>query len=117
MTKFVRQHAFQFLVVQQIQNALGHRNRSMLRIAAGGKSIRRIGRNHINLRHRQADLLRHALDHVVDARQLLTRHRLSAVGSQCDLVGKEIGDEVGDRGDAQRQQHAVLATQERGQPP
>ena len=107
----MRQHAFQFFVIQQVQDALGHGDRRMLRIASGGESVRRIGWNHVNLRHGQADLLRQPLDHLVYARQLLARDRLGAVGAQRNLVGKEIGDEVHHRGNAQSEQHAVLAAE------
>ena len=69
MAEFVREHAFEFLIVEQIQNALGYGDRRMLRIAPGSEGVRRLGRNHVQLRHRQAGLLRQAFDDLVDARQ------------------------------------------------
>ena len=111
VAEFVGQHAFQFFVSQQIENALGHGNRSMLRIASGGKGIGRVGWNHVHLRHGQADLLSQALDGVVGARQLLARDRLRAIHGQRDLVGEEIRNEIHDRGEGQRQQHSVLSTE------
>ena len=43
VSEFMRQHAFEFLVVKQVQNPGGDGDRGMVRVAAGGESIWRIG--------------------------------------------------------------------------
>ena len=68
VTQFMRQHTLKFLVIQEIKNALRHRNGCMARIASGGERIRRIGRDNVDLGHRQPDALRHPLDHVIHPR-------------------------------------------------
>ena len=67
--KFVRDHAFEFVVVHQFHQALRHGHRSVARIAAGRKSIRRGLRNQIKLRHRQIRFRGQPLHHGVKPRR------------------------------------------------
>ena len=83
----------------------------MLGIAAGRESIRRLGRDHVHLRHRNADFLCQALNDLICTRKFLTRDRLCAIHRKRNLVRIEIRDEVHDGGQSQRQQHAVLASE------
>jgi len=106
--QFVGQHAFQFFVVEQPKDPMSHGYRGVLRVASRGEGVGRLGRDHIDLRHRQANLLGQPLHNLVGARQLLARHRLRLVHGQCDLVGVKIGDEVHHGGKSQRQQHPIL---------
>ena len=110
--KFVREDAFEFFVIQQFQNAVRHCDRRVLRVASRGEGVRRLGRDHIHLRHRNADLLRQALDRSVGARQFFARDRLRAIHRQRDLVGVEIRDEVHDGSEGQRQKHPILSAEE-----
>ena len=68
MSEFMGQYAFEFLVIQQIQDALRDRDRRMPGIAASSEGIGGIGWDHVDLRHRQADFLSHPFDYVIDAR-------------------------------------------------
>ena len=71
VAQFVGQHAFQFFVRQQTQNSVGHSYGGVAGIASRGEGVWRFGRDYINLRHRDADLLGQALDNLVRARELL----------------------------------------------
>src|SRR5208282_1232978 len=82
-----------------------------MRIASSGKGVGRIGRDEINLRSRQANLLRQALDDVINARQIVARNGLRTIGGKRDLVGEKVRDEIQDGGEDKRHQHAVLAAQ------
>src|SRR5258708_3784350 len=97
------QHAFELFIVQEIKNALRHRNRGMLRIAPGGKSIRRVGWNHIKLWHRNANFLGKPLDYLISSRQLFACYWPGAISGKSNFVRKEISDKVGPGGNYQRQ--------------
>ena len=111
MSQLVSQHAFQFLVVEQVENALRHGHRCVRRVASGGECVWGVGRNDIDLRHGNAHSLRQPLHDPVDARQVFSRHRLSAIHGQCNLVGKEIRDKVHHRRENQCDQHALLSAE------
>ena len=80
-------------------------------IASGGEGVWRVGGDNVNLWHRQADFLRQALDDVVDAWQIFPADGLRTIGSERDLVGEKIGNEIQDGGKSERHQHAVLASE------
>ena len=111
VAEFMSEHAFQFIVVEQSEDALGYGDGSVVRIASGGEGVGRIGRDDIDLGHRQADFLRQALDDVVDARQIFAADGLGAIGGERDLVGEKVGNEIQDGGEGQRHQHSVLAAE------
>ena len=102
------EHAFEFFVVEQTENALSYGDRSVVRIASGGEGVGRIGRDYVDLGHRQADFLRQALDDVIDARQIFAADGLGAIGGERDLVGEKVGNEIQDGGENQRYQHSAL---------
>ena len=56
------QHAFEFFVIQQTKNSMSYCNGGVTGIAAGGESVGRFRRDHVDLRHRNAHFLREALD-------------------------------------------------------
>ena len=92
--KFVRDHAFEFVVVHQFHQSLRHGHRSVARIAAGGERVRRRLRNHIQLRHGQIGFGREALHHGVEPRRFLAADGLRAARRQRDLVREKIGAAV-----------------------
>ena len=51
--QLMTQHTGQLALIENAPDALRYRDRGMFRIASGGKSIRRLFRNHVNLGHRQ----------------------------------------------------------------
>ena len=110
MAQFVCQHAFEFFVVEQAKNALCHRHRRVRRITPSGEGVRRVVRNHVDLRHGQANALRHALYHVIDARQFFAGHRLRTVHRESNLVGKEIAYEIAYSGNGKANRHAMLSS-------
>ena len=99
--EFVRQHAFNFLVVADVQNAARHRHRGVIGIAARGKGVGRIRGNEIDLGNRDVRLGGQALDNLVNARVVLARNRLGAGRGQRDLVGEEITAQVHHGGEHQ----------------
>ncbi len=54
------------------------------------KALGDSGRDHVDLRHRNADFLREAFDGGVSARELLARDGLRAISGQRDLVGIKV---------------------------
>ena len=60
--QLVRDHAFELLVGQDLQDAFGRGHRRVLRVAAGRERVRRGLRNDVDPRHRQAGALREACD-------------------------------------------------------
>ena len=111
MSKFVSKNAFEFFIIQQLQNSLRNRNRSVARISSRSERVRGVGWNHVHLRHRNADLLRQPLDSPISARELFARNWLCAIHCQSNLVGEEIRDEVHDSGKGQCQKHSVLTAE------
>src|ERR1017187_9274460 len=102
------EHALQFVVGEQSEDALGYGDGSVVRIASGGEGVGRVGRDEVDLGHRQADFLRQALDDVVDPRQIFTANRLGAIGGERNLVGEKVGNKIHDGGEAERHQHSAL---------
>ena len=90
---------------------MSHGDRSVAGIASGGERVGRLVRDHVDLRHRNADFLREALNGGVGAWEFLARDGLSAVHGERDLVGVEVGDEVHDGGEGQSEEHPVLAAE------
>ena len=109
MPQLVGEHAFQFLVVEQIENTLGDRHGGMLGVASGSKCVGRIAGDDIDLRHRQRHARQDALHDLVDPRQLLARDRLRAIHRQRQLVGIEIAEEVHPGSDEESQDHSIAA--------
>ena len=54
VAEFVGEHAFQFFVIQQIENALGYGDSRVAGVAAGCKGVRRINRYDVDPWHRPA---------------------------------------------------------------
>src|SRR6202165_4061088 len=88
-------HAFQFVVVHQLQQALGHCDRGMSRVSSGGKSIRSRIRDNIQFWQRQIGLGREALHYGIEPWHLLARDGPCAARPQCDLVRIKVGERVG----------------------
>ena len=79
MPQLVGEHAFQFLVIQQVENTLGDRNGCMLGVAPGSERVRRIAGDDIDFGHGERHARQDALYDLVDPRELLARDRLSAI--------------------------------------
>ena len=111
MTEFVRQHSFEFLVIQQVKDSLRDSDGCVRRIASSGEGIGRLGRNNIDFWHRQPDFLDEPLNNLVGAWKLFARDWLGAVHGQRQFVGEEVGDEVQYCGKNQCEQHSVLTAE------
>ena len=109
MRQFVRQHSFEFLVIEQAQDAVGHRHRGVLRIAPRGKGIRRLGGQKVDFRHGQPGAAGQTLHHLVNAGQLLARDRARVVHPEHQLVGVEVAEEVHAGGHGKCDKRAVYA--------
>jgi hypothetical protein len=90
VTQFVGEHAFEFFVREQCENAVGDCDRGVRGIASGGEGVGRFGGDDVHLRHGDADFLGQAFDGSEGARQLLASDRLGAIHGQRDLVGVEV---------------------------
>ena len=105
VAQFVRDHALQFVVGHQPQNAGGEGQRRVLRIASRGKRVGRIVGDDPQLRHGQphalAEIAYHRPHPPIRLRVLGLRHRLRRVTHQRDLVGVEVTDKIHDRRDGQ----------------
>ena len=64
--QLVRDHAFELVLAEHLQDPFGRRHRGVLGIAAGRERVRRRVRNDVDLRHRQAGLLREPLGDLVE---------------------------------------------------
>ena len=73
-------------------DAFGRGDRRVLRIAAGRERVRRQVGNHVDLRHRQARLLRQPRRHPVE--RMIRPDLLRAVHPQDDLVGEPVAADV-----------------------
>src|SRR6185369_17833936 len=109
--EFVREHALEFLFVEQVQNACGDGDGGVLRVAPGGESVWRVGGDDEKLWHRDAHFLAEAFDNRVHARKFFTRYGLRAISCERNFVREEVGDEVHDAGNDEREEHAVLAAE------
>src|SRR5208282_3776960 len=86
VAQLVGEHAFEFFIVEQTEDALGYGGGGVVRVASGGEGVRRVGRDEVDLGHGQADFLRQALDDVVDPREIFAADGLGAIGGEGDLV-------------------------------
>src|SRR6516162_185754 len=109
--EFVSDDAFEFIVVHDLEQALGNRDGSVIWTAAGGESVGRHIRNDIERGNRDSGFCGKAFHHLVEAGKLLPGYGLRAARAQRDLVGKEVGDEVHDDGDQQGDLHACTPTE------
>ena len=81
-----RDHALELDAVQRLEQALGHGDRRMLRVAARRVRVRRVLGDHVDPRLRDPGRDREALDQVVQAGLVLGRHlasRASTRGRAC----------------------------------
>ena len=76
VAEFVREYAFEFFVIQQLKIPWVTATEAWLRIASGGEGVGRLGRDHVDLRHGNADFLRQAFDGRVSARKFLAGYGL-----------------------------------------
>ena len=97
--EFVGQHARQFAFGHEAQNALGDRDRGVLRVAAGGERIRALVRNDVQLGHRQPGARGQGVDDAVELGCLGFADLVGAVHAEDDLVRKPIAAEVHDDGE------------------
>ena len=63
VAELVRDHAFDLVVVHQLQDPGGERHRGVRRVAAGGEGVRRMLGDQAQLRHGQAHALAQVLHH------------------------------------------------------
>ena len=68
--KLVREHAFELLIVEQLHDAFGGRNRRVVRVTSRGERVGRHIGNDVHLRHGQRRLRRQSPNHV---RKLMIR--------------------------------------------
>ena len=109
MRQLVREHALELVVVEDPHDALGHRDRRVLRVAAGGEGIGRVGRDDVDARHRDLRTRRQPAHDRVQSGRLGLVDGLSTVHREDDLVREPIGDEVHERRHHEADDHALLA--------
>jgi hypothetical protein len=107
----VGQHAFEFFIVEQLQNAMRDCDRGVARVASGGERVRRLRWDDVHFRHGNADFLGQAFHGCVSAREFFAGDGLGSIHGQCNFVGIKVGDEVHDGGKRQRQEHSILAAE------
>ena len=104
VSEFVREHAPQLILGEELANPGGHRDRGVLRIAARRKGVRLLLRDHVELRHGETGASGQVPDHLVEPRILLLGHRLRLRGSESNLVAEEPAAHVDDDRDEQEDQ-------------
>ena len=103
MAEFVRDDAFEFAIIHQLQDAMGESDRRVVGVAAGGEGVGRRLRGDVELGHRDSHLLRETADersHAgVDFRRRFLGDRLRAAGGERDFIREEVAGEVHYDGD------------------
>ena len=107
--ELVGQHAFELIVGQNPEDALGRGNRGVLRAAPSRERVRGQLRNDVAARHRQTRALRQSPDRFVEA--IAGTHFLRTIHAQHDLVGPPVRHEVGDDGEEEADDHALRAAE------
>src|SRR5260370_33351050 len=100
-------YAFELVVILELQKTFGHCHRSMPRVSASRKSVRRGFRNHVQLRDREVRLSRETLHHCIESRQLFARNGPRAAGKQSDFVREEICERIRADRNSQAQGHPI----------
>src|SRR5579872_3147757 len=107
--EFMRNHAFELIVIHQLHQSLRYGHGCVTRVPARRKGIRCGLRNHVKLWHRQIRFCRESFHHGIKPRLLLTADRLRSAGHQRDLVREEIRAPVHDNRENQRDRHATAS--------
>ena len=108
--QLVRHHAANLAGVEQTQQTRGGCHGSVLRVAAGSEGVGRILVDEVDARHGQAGPLGQLLHSLVELRRGRRIDLTGAIHLQHHLVREPVGEEIGDHREAQRHDHAVLAT-------
>ncbi len=109
MAELMGDHAFQLVVVQNLEQPAGRRNRGMLRIAPGGKGVGLVGFDHIDRRHREprsGGQPAHGRDKTPLAHGI---RRPGPIHSQHELIRLPVGPDVHRPGKQQGENHAAGA--------
>ena len=119
-------HAFELRVAEESQDPVGRGHRGVFRTASRREGVGGVGRDHVNLGHRQACPLGEPLDQTVQP--VLRPHRLGLIHRQYDSIREPVRPEVHQGGEDERdyqtlltaecaadeQQHTAKQPQERG---
>ena len=108
--QLVRHHAAHLAGVEHAQQARGGCHGGILRVAARGKGVGCILVDEVDARHGQAGPLGQLLHRLVELRRGRRIDLTGAIHLQHHLVREPVGEEIGDYREAQRHDHAVLAT-------
>ena len=108
--QLVRHHATHLAGIEHAQQARGGCHGGVLRVAARGEGVGRILVDEVDARHGQAGPLGQLLHSLVELRRGRRIDLTGAIHLQHHLVREPVGEEIGDHREAQRHDHAVLAT-------
>ena len=108
--QLVRHHAAHLAGIEHAQQARGGRHGGVLRVAARGEGVGRILVDEVDARHGQASPLGQLLHGLIELRCGRRIDLTGAIHLQHHLVREPVGEEIGDHREAQRHDHAVLAT-------
>jgi hypothetical protein len=92
MRKFVRQYPGEFAFREQTQQATRDGNRSVRRVASGGKRVGLLAVDQVDLRHRQACARRQIAHNAQQCGSLALVDLERAIHHQDDAVGCPLGD-------------------------
>ena len=107
--QLVREHAFELVVAQHLQDAFRRRDRRVLRVAAGRERVRRWLGNDVAARLRQAGARGQALDDLIQP--MIGPDLRRPVHPQDDLVREPVRHEVGDDGEHEAEHQALGAAE------
>src|SRR5436309_248527 len=107
--ELVGQHALELFLVQDPHDSLGHRHDGVLWVTAGGKGVRRLARDQVDPRHRDAGACGQAMDDCVESRCGGLVDGFGTVRGQHDLVREPVAHEVHGQGEEEGDHHSLLA--------
>ena len=80
------EHAFDFIMIHQVQQPPGDRHNGMLRVAPGGKGIGCVFGNDVYLWHGKPCIFSQRFDHPVDLRRLFGTDLLGTIHFQNNFI-------------------------------
>jgi len=107
--ELVRQNALELFLVEDPHDALGHGHDRVLRVATGRERVRRLARDQVDARHRDAGARGQTVHDRVESGRRRLLDWLRPISGEHHLVREPIADEIHGDGHKKGDQHALTA--------